>query len=253
MELHDRVKREKLPQHIAIIMDGNGRWASKRGMMRSFGHENGVRPIRDTVEAYHELRIQHLTLYCFSTENWSRPPEEVQNLMNLLIKTLSEEREKLLENDIRLNAIGQIEQLDPEIHHILREVMIHSKNNKNVLTLALNYGGQQEIVRAMRNIAKRVKENSLEISEIDRKLLENYLYTHDLPPVDLLIRTGGEQRISNFLLWQIAYAELYLSEVLWPDWRKEHFYQAILSYQQRERRFGKTSKQLRPSDSRDTA
>lgn len=245
MESHSPVNREKLPQHIAIIMDGNGRWAKKRGELRSFGHQNGISAVRDTVETCRELRIRHLTLYCFSTENWSRPPEEVENLMNLMVKTLSKEKDKLLRDNIRLNAIGQIDKLKPKILEMLRDIMERTQENENVLTLALNYGAHQEIIHAMRNIAAQVKADKLAVEQIDAKLLKAHLYTHDLPAVDLLIRTGGEQRISNFLLWQIAYAELYLSKVLWPDWRKEHFYEAIASYQRRERRFGKTSKQLR--------
>ena len=248
MALRNQTKVEKLPQHVAIIMDGNGRWAKRRGMMRTFGHQSGVKSVRDTVEACRNLGIKYLTLYCFSTENQKRPREEVESLMSLMVKTLQKEKEKLFENNVRLNAIGAIDSLAPKVLQILREVVQYTESRENMLTLALNYGSHQEIIRAMRNIAKKVKNATLQADEINIQLLEDHLYTHDLPAVDLLIRTGGEQRISNFLLWQIAYAELYLSKVLWPDWRKKHFYKAISSYQKRERRFGKTSEQVSHSD-----
>ncbi len=248
MALHNQTNMERLPQHVAIIMDGNGRWAQSRGRVRSFGHQNGIKSVRDSVESCRELGIKYLTLYCFSTENRKRPREEVEGLMRLMVKTLRKDKEKLFENNIRLNAIGAIDSLAPKVLQTLREVVQYTQSRENVLTLALNYGSQQEIIRAIRNIAKKVKNATLQADEIDVQLLEDHLYTQGLPAVDLLIRTGEEQRISNFLLWQIAYAELYLSKVLWPDWRKKHFYKAIVSYQKRKRRFGRTSEQVSNSD-----
>ncbi|MFN4199010.1 MAG: isoprenyl transferase [Flavobacterium sp.] len=240
------IDTEKLPQHMAIIMDGNGRWAKQKGMLRVFGHENGTTSVRKTVEACAKLGIKHLTLYAFSTENWKRPKTEVDTLMNLLIKSLKKELKTLNENNIKLQAIGNIEQLPSSAFRELNEVIDKTKtNNRMVLTLALSYGSREEILNAVKTISDKVKNNIISIAEIDESIINQHLYTHNLPDVDLLIRTSGEYRISNFLLWQIAYAELYFIDVLWPDFTEDHLYEAIVSYQKRERRFGKTSEQIK--------
>lgn len=240
------IDTEKLPQHMAIIMDGNGRWAKQKGMLRVFGHENGTTSVRKTVEACAKLGIKHLTLYAFSTENWKRPKTEVDTLMNLLIKSLKKELKTLNENNIKLQAIGNIEQLPSSAFRELNEVIDKTKtNNRMVLTLALSYGSREEIIHAVKSISDKVKNNIISIAEIDESIINQHLYTHNLPDVDLLIRTSGEYRISNFLLWQIAYAELYFIDVLWPDFTEDHLYEAIVSYQKRERRFGKTSEQIK--------
>lgn len=231
---------------MAIIMDGNGRWAKQKGMLRVFGHENGTTSVRKTVEACAKLGIKHLTLYAFSTENWKRPKTEVDTLMNLLIKSLKKELKTLNENNIKLQAIGNIEQLPSSAFRELNEVIDKTKtNNRMVLTLALSYGSREEIIHAVKSISDKVKNNIISIAEIDESIINQHLYTHNLPDVDLLIRTSGEYRISNFLLWQIAYAELYFIDVLWPDFTEDHLYEAIVSYQKRERRFGKTSEQIK--------
>ncbi|MCV6631756.1 MAG: isoprenyl transferase [Flavobacteriaceae bacterium] len=245
MSLKEEIINEGLPQHIAVIMDGNGRWAKAKGKLRIFGHENGAKAVRNTVEATAELGIQYLTLYAFSTENWSRPKLEVQTLMKLLVSSLKKEIHTLHENDIRLNAIGNIKALPPKVYSELVEVMEKTKNNSRMcLTLALSYGAREELQNAVKEIATKVKNNIISIDNVDDTIINDHLYTHDLPDVDLMIRTSGEQRISNFLLWQIAYAELYFLEIFWPDFSKEHLYEAIVNYQKRERRFGKTSEQL---------
>ncbi len=235
----------KLPKHIAIIMDGNGRWAKKQGKFRAFGHEKGAQSVRDIVEACAELNILNLTLYAFSTENWNRPKLEVRALMKLLVHALKKEVITLNKNNIRLNAIGNLDALPPNAKKELIEVIRQTKeNDRMTLTLALSYGSREEIVKTIKEISLKVKNNLISPSDIDESLINNHLYTRDLPDVDLLIRTSGEQRISNFLLWQIAYAELHFTETLWPDYTKEHLITAILDYQNRERRFGKTSEQL---------
>tara|TARA_B100000963_G_scaffold207710_1_gene180959 strand:+ start:8017 stop:8745 length:729 start_codon:yes stop_codon:yes gene_type:complete len=234
-----------LPNHLAIIMDGNGRWASDKGKKRIFGHRNGVKAVQKVVEETAELKIKHLTLFAFSTENWKRPREEIGVLMKLLVSSLKSEFEKLLKNRIKLNVIGNIDQLPKIVQDELNYVINKTKNNsKMTLTLALSYGGREEIVSTFIKLASKVKNNIISPEKIDQSIINEHLYTHNLPDVDLLIRTSGEKRISNFLLWQIAYAELYFSKILWPDFNKKHLHKAIINYQKRERRFGKTSEQL---------
>ena len=234
-----------LPNHLAIIMDGNGRWASDKGKKRIFGHRNGVMAVQKVVEEAAELKIKHLTLFAFSTENWKRPREEIGVLMKLLVSSLKSEFEKLLKNRIKLNVIGNIDQLPNIVQDELNYVINKTKNNsKMTLTLALSYGGREEIVSTFIKLASKVKNNIISPEKIDQSIINEHLYTHNLPDVDLLIRTSGEKRISNFLLWQIAYAELYFSKILWPDFNKKHLHKAIINYQKRERRFGKTSEQL---------
>ncbi|MBL7472411.1 isoprenyl transferase [Robertkochia sediminum] len=239
------INKENLPRHIAIIMDGNGRWAKQKGKLRIFGHENGTKAVRRTVEACARLGVENLTLYAFSTENWKRPKMEVQTLMKLLVSSLKKEMKTLTKNNIRLNAIGNLNALPEKARQELHEVMDKtSENSRMTLTLALSYGSREELKTAVQEIADKVKNNIISKDDIDEKLINNHLYTHNLPDVDLLIRTSGEHRISNFLLWQIAYAELYFTSTLWPDFTEEHLFEAILNYQNRERRFGKTSEQL---------
>ncbi|QLG44488.1 isoprenyl transferase [Costertonia aggregata] len=236
---------ENLPAHLAIIMDGNGRWAKQKGRLRVFGHENGVKTVRDTVENCAKIGIRYLTLYTFSTENWKRPKLEVDTLMKLLVSSLKNELKTLNKNNIRLNAIGDIESLPQKANRELKEVISQtSKNDGMTLTLALSYGSREELKKAVKQISTKVKNNIISPEDIDETIINNHLYTHDLPDVDLLIRTSGEHRISNFLLWQIAYAELYFIDVLWPDFSEHHLIEAITNYQNRERRFGKTSEQL---------
>ena len=245
MNQNNNIKPEALPKHLAIIMDGNGRWAKKQGLLRTIGHESGAKAVRETVETCARLGIKNLTLFAFSTENWSRPKLEVDTLMKLLSKALKKELKTLTKNDIRLNTIGNIESLPKSIVKSLTEVTESTKENQRMtLTLALNYGSKEEITRATKLIANKVKDNIILIDDIDESVINNHLYTHNLPDVDLVIRTSGEQRISNFLLWQIAYAEFYFTETLWPDFTADDLMQAIQSFQNRERRFGKTSEQL---------
>jgi len=240
-----QIDKSKLPKHLAIIMDGNGRWAKKRGFLRTIGHENGTKSVRDIVEGAAELGIPHLTLYAFSTENWSRPKREVDALMKLLVNSLKKELPTLQENDISLRTIGNTEKLPSSVYKTLQSVVDQTKSNKHMtLTLALNYGSREEIVNCVKEISVKVKNNLISPDVIDVELINKHLYTKNLPDVDLLIRTSGELRISNFLLWQIAYSELYFTDTLWPDFTKDHLYIAILNYQNRERRFGKTSEQL---------
>ncbi|MCG5644408.1 MAG: isoprenyl transferase [Flavobacteriaceae bacterium] len=238
----------KLPRHLAIIMDGNGRWAKAKGKPRTFGHEQGVRAVKETVESAAAMGIKYLTLYAFSTENWNRPKYEVDILMKLLIKSLKKELKTFQEHNIRLNAIGALDTLPKKAARELEEVIEQtSKNNKMTLSLALSYGSREELLQAVKSISVKVKNNIISSENIDETIINSHLYTHDLPEVDLLIRTSGEQRISNFLLWQIAYAELYFIDDYWPDFSKQHLEQALLNYQNRERRFGKTSEQLSES------
>ncbi|MGI9525692.1 MAG: isoprenyl transferase [Weeksellaceae bacterium] len=240
-----KINLEQVPQHIAIIMDGNGRWAQKKGMMRTFGHKNAVKAVRAAIEGANEIGVRYLTLYAFSSENWSRPFEEVNFLMNLLIKSLRKELNTFVENDIQLRTIGDVSRLPKEVYEELQRVIEVTKNNKKaILTLALSYGAKDEIVQAVRGIAQDVQDNKVSIDQITPEMFKSHLYNPDIPDVDLMIRTSGEQRISNFLLWQIAYAELYFTEVLWPDFRRKDLYQAVISYQSRQRRFGKTGDQL---------
>jgi undecaprenyl diphosphate synthase len=244
-DLKTQISKNNVPNHVAIIMDGNGRWAKKKGKPRIFGHKNGVTSVRETIEGCGELGIKYLTLYAFSTENWNRPKLEVKTLMALLVSTLKDELKTLQKNKIKLNTIGTLSNLPEKVQLELQEVMEKTKNNDAlILTLALSYGSREEIVNVIRNISKKVVNNKLKVEEIDEKIINNHLYTFSLPNVDFLIRTSGEKRISNFLLWQIAYAELYFTNTLWPDFRKENLFNAILDYQNRERRFGKTSEQI---------
>lgn len=245
MDLKNNIDIEKLPKHIAIIMDGNGRWAKQKGMMRAFGHENGTKAVRKTVEASAELGIENLTLYAFSTENWNRPKLEVQTLMRLLVSSLKKEISTLEDNNIKLSAIGNLNTLPKKVHNELLEVIDKTKfNTRMTLTLALSYGSREELLNTVKEISIKVKNNIISPENIEESIINEHLYTQNLPDVDLLIRTSGEQRISNFLLWQIAYAELYFTSILWPDFTKQHLYEAIIEYQKRERRFGKTSEQL---------
>lgn len=237
---------KRLPQHLAIIMDGNGRWAKRRGMLRIFGHENGAKSVREVVEASARLGIPYLTLYAFSTENWNRPKTEVSTLMKLLMNSLRNESKTLMENNIRLNAIGDLDMLPRTAKKELLEVIEETRHNTRMtLTMALSYGSRDELLRAVRSIAEKVKNNELSVGDISETVVNEHLYTHNLPDVDLLVRTSGEHRISNFLLWQIAYAELYFTDVLWPDFREADLFRAIADYQKRERRFGKTSEQIK--------
>jgi undecaprenyl diphosphate synthase len=236
---------KRVPKHVAIIMDGNGRWAKDKGMSRVFGHRNALTAVRESVETAAQIGVKAITLYAFSTENWNRPKLEIDALMSLLINSLKKELSTFQSNGVIVNAIGNIENLPKKAQKALNDVILQTKNNtKIILTLALSYGSREEIVNAIKNISKKVVNKELTLKEIDEKTINNHLYTFNLPEVDLMIRTSGEHRISNFLLWQMAYAELYFTEILWPDFRKEHFYDAIIDYQNRERRFGKTSEQI---------
>ena len=244
-EILEKIDKNNLPKHVAIIMDGNGRWAKSRGEERTFGHKSGVTSVRNAISACDKVGIEYLTLYTFSTENWNRPSDEVNTLMSLLSETLLEEAEELFSKGIRLHVIGEIEKLPYLVKEQLLNVVDLTKNNtKSNLVLALSYGSQREILNAVKEIAQEVKEGKISAEDINEKLFENHLYTKDLPPVDLLIRTSGEVRISNFLLWQIAYAELQFLDIFWPDFQEDHLYQCIINYQNKERRFGKTSEQI---------
>ncbi len=238
--------KERLPRHLAIIMDGNGRWAKQKGFLRAIGHENGAKAVRTTVETCARLGIQNLTLYAFSTENWNRPKLEVETLMKLLVKSLRKELKTLTDHNIRLNAIGSLDALPASVRKELTEVLEKTQHNTRMtLSLALSYGSREELIRATKQLCDKVKNNIISIEDIDESIINKHLYTHNLPDVDLVIRTSGEHRISNFLLWQIAYAEFYFTDVLWPDFTAEHLTSALLDYQKRERRFGKTSEQLK--------
>lgn len=245
MSLKQQINIDTLPKHIAIIMDGNGRWAKQKGMLRAFGHENGTKAVREVVECCAELGVNNLTLYAFSTENWNRPKLEVDTLMKLLVTSLKKEIKTLQDNNIRLQAIGNLNLLPKKVHNELLEVINKTKQNTRLkLILALSYGSREELINAIKVISNKVKNNIISEESVDESIINEHLYTRNLPNVDLLIRTSGEQRISNFLLWQIAYAELYFTKVLWPDFTREHLYEAVIEYQKRERRFGKTSEQL---------
>ncbi|MEE3999865.1 isoprenyl transferase [Tenacibaculum sp. FZY0031] len=244
-----RIDLQKVPNHIAIIMDGNGRWAKGKGMQRVFGHRNALTAIRETADTASELGVKFLTLYAFSTENWNRPKLEVDALMSLLVSTLKKELPEFQRKNVRVNAIGNLTNLPNSAQKILSKVIDETKNNTKItLTFALSYGSREEIVNAIKNISKKVVNNEIEIEKINEKIINNHLYTFNLPDVDLMIRTSGEQRISNYLLWQMAYAELHFTDVLWPDYRKQHLYDAIIDYQNRERRFGKTSEQIETNE-----
>ncbi len=240
-----RIDRARLPRHVAVIMDGNGRWAQSQGQPRVFGHRNGVRAVDEVTEAAAELGIEYLTLYAFSTENWSRPQQEVDALMMLLVETIRQEVPKLQKNRIRLESIGDLTRLPPESQTTLLEAIAETKNNDRMtLVLALNYSAKWEILEAVRSIAHKVGEGRISAASIDEAMFTSALSTQGMPDPELLIRTSGESRISNFLLWQLAYAELHFTPTFWPDFRKQHFYEALLDYQDRERRFGKTSEQV---------
>ncbi len=244
--LLEKIDKTKVPNHIAIIMDGNGRWAQKRGEDRVIGHMNGVNSVRQSVEAAIMAGVKYLTLYAFSTENWQRPKEEVDALLNLFITTTLKELSQLIENGIRLESIGDRTQLPSECRQVLEDAIEQTKSNtKLTLVLAINYSAKQELNYAIKNIASLVKKGDLDVEDICNDTISNNLYTKNIPDPDLLIRTSGEQRLSNFLLWQLAYAEFYFTEILWPDFDKEGFFDAILTYQNRERRFGKTTAQLK--------
>ena len=244
-EILEKIDKNNLPKHVAIIMDGNGRWAKSRGEERTFGHKNAISAVRNAISACDKAGVEYLTLYTFSTENWNRPNDEVDTLMSLLSETLLKEAAELFSKGVRLHVIGEIEKLPTLVREqLLNVVELTKENSKGNLVLALSYGSQREILNAVKEIAQEVKEGKISAEDINEKLFENHLYTKDLPPVDLLIRTSGEVRISNFLLWQIAYAELQFLDIFWPDFQEEHLYQCIINYQNKERRFGKTSEQI---------
>ncbi len=244
-DLKSQIIPDKVPKHIAIIMDGNGRWAKQKGMPRVLGHRSGVKSVREVTEAAAQIGVKYLTLYAFSTENWNRPPAEVTALMSLLVETIKGEIRDLNKNGVRLMAIGDIEALPPSTLKTLREGIEKTKDNHRVtLVLALNYSAKWEILRATRRLAEQVKTGTLQPSDINEAIFECELSTHGIPDPELLIRTSGEARLSNFLLWQVAYAELYFTPVFWPDFGKDELFKSILSYQNRERRFGMISEQL---------
>jgi undecaprenyl diphosphate synthase len=247
MALIDQIDKNNLPKHIAVIMDGNGRWAKKKGALRIFGHSNAIQAVRDATESCAELGVDYLTLYAFSTENWGRPKEEVNALMHLLVNTIRSEIKTLNQNNISLHSIGNISDLPASCQKELSEAKEATKKNTGLkLILALSYSGRWEITEAIKSLITDIKNNTIATSEITEEIFKNYLNTKNIPDPELLIRTSGEMRISNFLLWQIAYTELYFTDVLWPDFRKEHMYEAIISFQKRERRFGKISEQVNP-------
>ena len=245
MDWREHIQADKLPEHIAVIMDGNGRWAKKQGAMRVFGHRSAVKAVRDTTEGCAEVGVKYLTLYAFSTENWNRPKLEVNALMTLLVETLRKEIDTLNKNKIRLKAIGDLSRLPKRTYKTLMEAIHNTRdNNRMTLVLALNYSSRWEILNAVRQLTQQVEEKVLSTADIDESTFVSALSTKDIPDPELLIRTSGEHRISNFLLWQISYTELYFTKVFWPEFRKANFYEAIIEFQNRERRFGKTSDQL---------
>ncbi len=246
MNLKEQIIGDRVPRHIAMIMDGNGRWAQRKGGERLFGHRNGVESVRQVVEAAGELGVEYLTLYAFSTENWRRPRTEIDGLMTLLTNTISNETKKLNENNVRLLVIGNTADLPKNVQkHLMLSVNFLSENTGLTLVLALSYSGRWEITEMVKRMCNDVKSGKIDPDSIDSCLLESYLATSFMPDPELLIRTSGERRISNFLLWQLAYTEMYFTPVLWPDYRKEHFYEAIIDFQRRERRFGKVSEKRR--------
>mgnify|MGYP002623680734 CR=1 FL=1 len=244
--LKDKIIIGRLPEHIAVIMDGNGRWAKQQGKMRVFGHQHGIQAVRDTAEACAELGVKYLTLYAFSTENWNRSSFEVDALMTLLANALRDELKTLNDNNIRLNAIGDLKRLPkPQYDSLMFAIDNTKNNNRMTLTLCLSYSGRWEITKMVRDIATQVKEGKINPNDVDEALITNHLATAGMPDPDILVRTSGEERISNYLLWQIAYSELYFTKKYWPDFGKEDLYEAIINYQNRERRFGKTSEQIK--------
>lgn len=245
MNYKERLIKERLPVHVAVIMDGNGRWARKRNAPRIFGHKNGVTAVKETVEAAGELGIKYLTLFAFSTENWNRPKSEIDALMKLLVNSIENEKKKLIENNVRFNMIGDRESLPDDVLNKIDELeSITSENSGLTVVLAISYSARWEIVDAVQKISKAISEKLISAEDIDEELFKSYLNSSKIPDPELLIRTSGEYRISNFLLWQIAYCELFFTETLWPDFRKNDFFEAIYQFQARERRFGKTSEQL---------
>jgi undecaprenyl diphosphate synthase len=248
MSLLEQIDMNRLPQHVAIIMDGNGRWAKEKGKLRAFGHQSGVLSVRDTIEGAVKAGIPYITLYAFSTENWNRPKLEVYALMELLVSTINRETKNLMQNGVRLNAIGDLLSLPGKCYRQLQETIQKTSGNTScTLTLALSYSSRWEITQAARAIAQAVKAGSLDPQDINEDLFAQHLSTAGIPDPELLIRTSGEYRISNYLLWQLAYAELYFTPKLWPDFRREDLYEAVIDFQKRERRFGKTSEQLQKS------
>lgn len=246
MNVKEKILKNKLPIHIAIIMDGNGRWAKKKGNRRIFGHKNGVKAVKETVEAAGEIGLKYLTLYAFSTENWNRPKVEVDALMSLFISAVKNETKNLIKNNVRMKAIGNLETLPNSVLENLNEIIDKTKDNTGLtLILALSYSSRQEITNAITIISKKITSGEILIENINEELISDHLYTKEFPDPELLIRTSGEYRISNFLLWQITYSELYFTDTLWPDFSKEDFFNAVYNFQQRERRFGKTSEQLK--------
>lgn len=247
MDLKELIIKEKIPHHVAIIMDGNGRWAQSRGNMRVFGHQNGVESVRQVVEAAGELGIDYLTLYAFSTENWNRPRMEVEALMGLLVNAIQNETENLHEKNVRLTAIGELDSLPEAVRKQFQSSIDYTAGNTGLtLVIALSYSGRWEITTAVKKIVDDVQKGTLDPNIIDSCIFETYLNTSNIPDPELLIRTSGERRISNFLLWQLAYTELYFSPVLWPDFRKKDLYEAIIDFQRRDRRFGRVKDQVRP-------
>lgn len=245
MSLIEKIDKNRLPRHVAIIMDGNGRWAKAKGKDRSFGHQEGVVSVRKIMDAVTQLGLKYLTLYTFSTENWNRPEEEVQALMSLLVSAIHRETPDMMKKNVRLTAIGDLSRLREDAYNTLQECIdTTSANTGTTLVLALSYSSRREITRAARQLAQEVLEQKINPNDITEAMVSDHLTTKNIPDPDLLIRTGGEKRISNFLLWQLSYAEFFFTDVFWPDFREEELYEAILYYQQRERRFGKTSEQL---------
>lgn len=245
MSLIEKIDKNRLPRHVAIIMDGNGRWAKAKGKDRSFGHQEGVVSVRKIMDAVTQLGLKYLTLYTFSTENWNRPEEEVQALMSLLVSAIHRETPDMMKKKVRLTAIGDLSRLREDAYNTLQECIdTTSANTGTTLVLALSYSSRWEITRAARQLAQEVLEQKINPNDITEAMVSDHLTTKNIPDPDLLIRTGGEKRISNFLLWQLSYAEFFFTDVFWPDFREEELYEAILYYQQRERRFGKTSEQL---------
>ena len=245
MSLIEKIDKNRLPRHVAIIMDGNGRWAKAKGKDRSFGHQEGVVSVRKIMDAVTQLGLKYLTLYTFSTENWNRPEEEVQALMSLLVTAIHRETPDMMKKNVRLTAIGDLSRLREDAYNTLQECIdTTSANTGTTLVLALSYSSRWEITRAARQLAQEVLEQKINPNDITEAMVSDHLTTKNIPDPDLLIRTGGEKRISNFLLWQLSYAEFFFTDVFWPDFREEELYEAILYYQQRERRFGKTSEQL---------
>jgi undecaprenyl diphosphate synthase len=241
-----RLDKNKIPKHVAIIMDGNGRWAKQHGLKRIFGHRHALASVRSAIEGANETGIKFLTLFTFSTENWNRPKDEIEDLMNMLVSTIEKELPELNKNCVRLKTIGNIAKMNDKVQEKLKKATIFTAENTGLtLTLALNYGSREEIVECVKYCVQDISDKKMKMNEINEMSISSKLYTNYMPEPELIIRTGGEQRISNFLLWQAAYSEFYFTEIFWPDFRKQHLFDAIYNYQQRERRFGKTSEQIK--------